>query len=118
MTNTESEKLAIIQLVMQEREKMAEIAKELIELLDSIPSFEPYEHWLDKHNNSIPEKSKYTEIRKKTIGLLQHLANIGGHCDKDSQWRIEQINKLAKLCLEGVIHFDALRGCLCCCSEP
>jgi len=89
------QKLGMMNMVMEERGKLTKVAKELIELLDS----------MEKDNTQ--ENSKCTEIRTKTLDLLKHLTNIAGFCDKDSQNAVREIAELVKS-LE-VIHFDSLR---------
>jgi len=91
------QKLGMMNIVMEERGKLTEVAKELIGLLDGI----------EKNHNR--ENPKYAEIRKKTLDLLKHLTNIAGFCDKDSQNRIREVTELVTKSLEETVHFDSLR---------
>ena len=91
------QKLGMINMVMEERGKLTGVAKELIELLDSI----------EKDDNR--ENPKYTEVRKKTLDLLKHLTNIASFCDKNSQDRIREVTELVTISLQEAVHFDSLR---------
>ncbi|MFQ5941576.1 MAG: hypothetical protein ACE5KA_07770 [Nitrososphaerales archaeon] len=84
-------------MAREEREKLAEVAKELIALLDII-----------KKDDNL-ENSKYTEVRKKTLDLLKHLAHIGGFCDQSSQDRIRGVTELVSISLDEAVHHDSLR---------
>jgi hypothetical protein len=90
------QKLGMMNMVMEERGKLTEVAKELIGLLDGIEK---------DHDN---ENTKYIEIRKKTLDLLKHLTNIAGFCDKDSQNKIREVNELVTMSLEETVHFSSL----------
>jgi hypothetical protein len=91
------QKLGMMNMVMEERNKLTETAKELLVLLDRID------------NNYDRENPEYTEIRRKTLDLLKHLTNIAGFCDKDSQNRIREVTALVTKSLEEAVHFDSLR---------
>ena len=91
------QKLGMMNMVREEREKLTEVAKELIALLDSI----------EKDDNR--EDPKYTEIRKKTLDLLKHLTHMAGFCDQNSQDRISEVAELVTMYLEEAINFDPLR---------
>jgi len=91
------QKLGMINMVMEERGKLATVAKELIVIIDGI------------ENDDNQENPKYTEVRKKTLDLLKHLTNIAGFCDKDSQDRIKEVAKLVTMSIEEAVHFDSLR---------
>jgi hypothetical protein len=91
------QKLGMMNMVMEERGKLTEVAKELIGLLDGIEKEHDYEN------------TKYIEIRKKTLDLLKHLTNIAGFCDKDSQNKIREVNELVTMSLEETVHFSSLR---------
>jgi len=94
------QKLGMINMVREERDKLTRVAKELIELLGSI----------EKDDNQ--ENPKYADIRKKTLDLLKHLTNIAGFCDQNSQDRIRKITELVTMSLEETVHFDSL-GKIC-----
>jgi hypothetical protein len=91
------QKLGMMNMVMEERGKLTEVAKELIGLLDGI------------EKNQDRDNPKYTEIHKKALDLLKHLTNIAGFCDKDSQNRIREVTELAIKSLEEAVYFDSLR---------
>jgi len=91
------QKLGMMNMVREEREKLAGVAKELIALIDSI----------EKDENR--ESPKYTEVRKKTLDLLKHLTHIAGFCDQNSQNRIREVTELVTMSIEGIINFNALR---------
>lgn len=91
------QKLGMMNLVMEERGKLTEVAKELIGLLDGV------------EKNHDRENPNYTEIREKALDLLKHLTNIAGFCDKDSQNRIREVTELITKSLEETAYFDPLR---------
>ncbi len=90
-------KLGMMNMVMEERGKLTEVAKELIVLLDG------------SEKDHDRENPKYTEIRKKTLDLLKHLANLASFCDDTSRNRIRKITELVTISLEEVVHFSPLR---------
>lgn len=90
------QKLGMINMVTEERGKLAQVAKELIGLLDSIANYEQ-------------GNPKYAEIHTKTLDLLKHLANIAGFCDEGSQNRIRDVTGLVTASLEGTAHLGSLR---------
>lgn len=91
------QKLGMINMVMEERGKLATVAKELIAIIDCI------------EKDDSRENPKYTEIRKKTLDLLKHLTNIAGFCDKDSQDRIREVAELVTMSINETVQFDSLR---------
>lgn len=91
------QKLGIMNMVREERAKLTTAAKELITLLDNIES-------VDNHDNA-----KYTEVRKKTLDLLNPLTNIAGFCDKDSQDRIRKVTELVTMHIGETVNFHSLR---------
>lgn len=91
------QKLGMMNMAMEERGKLTEVAKELIGLLDGIEK---------DHDRENP---KYAEIRKKTFDLLKHLTNIASFCDDTSRNRIRKISELVTNSLEEVVHFSSLR---------
>ncbi len=91
------QKLGMINMVMEERGKLAGAAKELLGLLDGVEG---------RHDQDGPE---YTEIRKKTLDLLKHLTNIAGFCDESSQNRIREVTGLVTMSLEGAARPGSLR---------
>ena len=91
------QKLGMINMVREEREKLAGVAKELIALLDSI----------EKDDNR--EDPKYTEVRKKTLDLLKHLTHIAGFCDQNSQDKIRGVTEVVTKSIEQAVQFDSLR---------
>ena len=91
------QKLGMMNMVREEREKLAAVAKELLALLDII----------EKQDNK--DNAKYTEIRKKTLDLLKFLANIGGFCDNASQDRIRKAAELVTASIDEVVDLHSLR---------
>ncbi len=91
------QKLGMMNMVREEREKLAGVAKELIELLDSI----------EKDDNR--ENPKYTDVRKKTLDLVKLLANLAGFCDKDSQDRIRKVTELVITSIDEPVDLHSLR---------
>jgi len=91
------QKLGMMNMVREEKEKLTGVAKELIQLLDTI----------EKQDNR--DNAKYTEIRKKTLDLLKLLANIGGFCDNASQDRIRKVAELVTALIDEAVDFHSLR---------
>lgn len=91
------QKLGMINMVREEREKLTGVAKELIALLDSI----------EKDDNR--ENPKYTKVHQKTLDLLKHLTHIAGFCDQNSQDRIRGVTEVVTKSIEEAAHFDSLR---------
>jgi hypothetical protein len=91
------QKLGMMNMVREEREKLTVVAKELLALLDDIV----------KSNNQ--DNAKYIEIRKKTLDLLKLLANIAGFCDSASQDKIRKVAELAASSIDEVADFHSLR---------
>ncbi len=91
------QKLGMMNMVREERDKLTVVAKELIALLDSIEKDESREN------------PKYTEVRKKTLDLVKLLANLAGFCDKDSQDRIRKVTELVIASIDEVVDFHSLR---------
>jgi NTP pyrophosphatase (non-canonical NTP hydrolase) len=91
------QKLGMINMVMEERGKLTTVAKELVELLDSIGKD-------DKQ-----ESPKYTDIRKKILDLLKHLTNIAGFCDQGYQDRIREITEVVTKSIKEEINLDSIR---------
>ena len=90
------QKLGMMNMVREDREKLAAVAKELVALLDSV----------EKEGD---HGTKYTEIRKKTLDLLKLLANIAGFCDSDSQDRIRKVVELVTMSIDQAVDFHSLR---------
>ena len=91
------QKLGMMNMVREERTKLATIAKELITLLDNI-----------KNDDNL-DNTKYTEVRRKTLDLLNPLTNIAGFCDKDSQDRIRKVTELVTMDIGETVNFNSLR---------
>ncbi len=91
------QKLGMMNMVREEREKLTAVAKELFSLLDTIEK-------LDNQDNA-----KYIEIREKTLDLLKLLANIAGFCDNASQDRIRKVAELATASIDDVADLHSLR---------
>jgi len=91
------QKLGMMNMVREEREKLTAVAKELFALLDKIEK----QHTQDN--------SKYTEVRKKTLDLLKFLANIAGFCDNASQDRIRKVAELVTASIDEAVDFHSLR---------
>jgi hypothetical protein len=92
------QKLGMMNMVREEREKLTAVAKELFVLLDII------------ENQDNQDNAKYIEIRKKTLDLLKLLANIAGFCDTASQDRIRKVVELATASIDEVADFHSLRS--------
>lgn len=91
------QKLGMMNMVREEREKLTAVAKELIAQLDKIEK----QHTQDN--------AEYTEIRKKTLDLLKFLANIASFCDNASQDRTRKIADLVTASIDEVVDFHSLR---------
>ncbi|MFY3740278.1 MAG: hypothetical protein HMLIMOIP_000715 [Candidatus Nitrosomirales archaeon] len=91
------QKLGMMNMVREEREKLTAVAKELLALLDII---EKQDH---------QDNAKYTEVRTKTLDLLKLLANIGGFCDTDSQDRIRKVAEIVTASIDEAVDFHSLR---------
>ncbi len=91
------QKLGMMNMVREERDKLTGVAKELISLLDSV-----------EKGDSL-EKPKYTEVRKKTLDLVKLLANLACFCDKDSQDRIRKVTELVIASIDEAVDFHSLR---------
>jgi hypothetical protein len=91
------QKLGMMNMVREEREKLTAVSKELFVLLDTI----------EKLGNQ--DNVKYIEIRKKTLDLLKLLANIAGFCDNASQDRIRKVAEIATASIDEVADFHSLR---------
>ncbi|MGH9876701.1 MAG: hypothetical protein ACRD5H_03620 [Nitrososphaerales archaeon] len=91
------QKLGMMNMVREEREKLTAVAKELITLLDTI----------EKPN--IQDKAKYTEVRKKTLDMLKFLTDIAAFCDSASQDRIRKVADLVTASINEVVDFHSLR---------
>ena len=90
------QKLGMMHMVREEREKLTGVAKELISILDDIETH-------DKEN------ARYTDVRDKTLDLLKHLAHIAGFCDQNSQDRIRKVNEIVTKSIEEATHLGSLR---------
>ena len=90
------QKLGMMNMVREEREKLTCVAKELIALLDTLET-------------DSGETAKYTEVRKKTLDLLKLLANIGSFCDNNSQDRIRKVTELVTTSIDEIVDFHSLR---------
>ncbi len=91
------QKIGMMNMVREERDKLTGVAKELIALLDSIEKDESQEN------------PKYTEVRKKTLDLVKLLANLACFCDKDSQDRIREVTELVIASIDEAVDFRSLR---------
>jgi len=91
------QKLGMMNMVREEREKLTAVAKELFALLDAV----------ERQENQ--DNAKYIEIRKKTLDLLKLLANIAGFCDNASQDRIRKVADLVTASIDEVADFHSLR---------
>ncbi len=91
------QKLGMMNMVREERDKLAGVAKELIAFLDGI------------EKNAGRENAEYTDVRKKTLDLLKLLANIAGFCDKDSQDRIRKVVELVIMSIDEPVDPHSLR---------
>ncbi len=91
------QKLGMMNMVREERDKLTVVAKELIALLDSIEKGESQEN------------PQYTEVRKKMLDLIKLLANLACFCDKDSQDRIRKVTELIIASIDEAVDFHSLR---------
>ncbi|GEM_PF-1887608 len=91
------QKLGMMNMVREEREKLTAVSKELFALLDDV----------EKMNNQ--DNIKYIEIRKKTLDLLKLLANIAGFCDNPSQDRIRKVAEIVTASIDEAVDFHSLR---------
>jgi len=91
------QKLGMMNMVREEREKLTAVAKELLVLLDIV------------ENQDNQDNAKYTEVRKKILDLLKLLANIGGFCDSDSQDRIRKVVEIVTASIDEAVDFHSLR---------
>ncbi|MDG7009105.1 MAG: hypothetical protein JRN06_12920 [Nitrososphaerota archaeon] len=82
MAKDEADRVEFIRLVMEERERMTAVGKELLQLLS--------EHQVQTFSNL--DRNVKLQIDGKVLDLAKHLGNIAGFCDSGGRRVIQTFN--------------------------
>jgi hypothetical protein len=82
VAKAETDRVEFIRLVMEERERMTTVGKELLQLLS--------EHKAQTFSNL--DRNVKLQIDEKVLGLAKHLGNIAGFCDSGGRRVIQTFN--------------------------